>query len=244
VKFRTRTSGDTTVSPEAPNLEQQAAFFRTFGALKVSGLFAPEIAMISEGFEEVFRDHPSDAVNSQYSLHRVISPEYDTPRRQITKEFIERNPKLAWLRDDARVTDLAAALLGPCAYTGSAGNLFNSYINWHSDYFRSAVPPELHVKLAFYLDDLDAGSGALRVMPGTNYPGPFRSSVYDEGREAEFGDLEQRFGLAQEELPCWAIAVHPGDVVVINDSILHANFNGGARRRMFSLQFVQAPRTE
>src|SRR5437762_770236 len=93
-------------------LEQQAAFFHTFGALRVPVLFTKEIDLIVEGFEEMFRDFPSEKVNPQFSLHRPISDEYDTPRYQITKDFIERTPKLAWLRDDSRVTDLARALLG------------------------------------------------------------------------------------------------------------------------------------
>jgi ectoine hydroxylase-related dioxygenase (phytanoyl-CoA dioxygenase family) len=223
------------------SLVQQAEFFRTFGALRVPGLFAAEIDSITAGFEEMFRDVPSEAVDGTFSLHRPITPG-ETPRRQITSEFIERSPQLAWLRDDARINDLARALLGDgYRYEGSAGNLFSSYIHWHSDYFRSTLPSEMHIKLSFYLDDLDADSGALRVMPGTNHPGPFRSSLYDEQRETKIGEMQRRFGLEQEDLPCWAITSHPGDLVVFDDSILHANFNGGARRRMFSLQFAQAP---
>lgn len=229
---------------EPASLKQQAAFFHTFGALKVPGLFAAEIDTIIEGFEEMFRDFPSEAVDGAFSLHRKISAEYDTPRRQITSDFVERTPNLAWLLEDSRITGLAHALLGDgYAYEGSAGNLFNSYIHWHSDYFRTTLPSEMHIKLSFYLDELDADSGALRVLPGTTYQGPFRASLYDEEHTPKFGELQQTFGLAPEELPCWAIAVHPGDLVVFNDSILHANFNGGPRRRMFSLQFGQAPPT-
>ena len=229
---------------EAQTLDQQAAFFHTFGALKVPGLFAPEIATIIEGFEDMFRDFESKAVDGKFSLHRAIGPEYETPRRTITADFIERSPKLAWLRDDPRITGLARALLGDhWTYDGSSGNLFNSYIHWHSDYFRSSVPDEMHIKLSFYLDDLDADSGALRVMPGTNHQGDFRSSLYDENRNDQFGDLQRRFGMTQEQFPCWVLTSHPGDLVIFNDSILHANFNGGGRRRMFSLQFAQAPPT-
>ena len=231
-------------------LEQQAAFFQTFGALRVRGLFAPEIATISEGFDEVFREHPAEVPDPRISLHRVQNPEHGPPRRQIpataeikagaAEGFIERNTKLAWLRDDPRVIDLARALLGEeSAYTGSVGNVFNSYIYWHSDYFRSNVPQGTKIKIAFYLDDLDAHSGALRVIPGTSHLGEFRDSIYDENRAAKPGDLEQVFGVAEDELPCWAIASTPGDVVVFNNTTLHANFNGGPNRRMFSLQFSQ-----
>ena len=227
-------------SPPAMTLEQQAAFFHTFGALKVPGLFAAEIDLITDGFEEMFRSFPSKQVDPTFSLHRPISDDLETARRVIDEEFIERSPQLAWLRDDPRITDLVRALLGDaCVYEGSAGNLFSSYIRWHSDHFNKPVPRELHVHLAFYLDELDADSGAFRVMPGTNHPGEFRTLLYEEGRNSTPRDLELRFGLAEQDLPCWAISVHPGDLVVFNDAILHANFNGGPRRRMFSLQFAQ-----
>ena len=227
-------------SRHAMSLEQQAAFFHTFGALKVPALFAAEIDRIVDGFEEMFGSFASKQADPKRSLHRPIRDDIETPRQMIDEQFIERTPKLAWLRDDRRITDLARALLGDgYVYEGSAGNLFNSYIRWHSDHFNKPVPPEIHVHFAWYLDDLDADSGAFRVMPGSSHPGIYRSSLYDEGRSAAAQELEQRFGLREQDLPCWAITVRPGDLVVFNDAILHANFNGGERRRMFSLQFAQ-----
>ena len=223
-----------------PTLEQQAAFFHTFGALKVPGLFAAEIDTITRGFEEVFREYPAREVDRSRSLHKVMDPALGTPRRVITEDFVERSPKLAWLVDDPRVTRLVAALLGDdYEYLGSAGNLFNSFIYWHSDYFHRPVPVETKCKLAFYLDHLDADSGALRVIPGSTHAGPFRASIYDEHGEHREGDLERRFGVPEPELPCWTISIRPGDLVVMDYSILHANFNGGSNRRMFSLEFSQ-----
>jgi hypothetical protein len=233
-------------------LEQQAMFFRTFGALRVRGLFAGEIATISQGFDDVFRDNPVHEVTSPFSLHRVQDPEHGTPRRQIpppdvveagdlSQGFIERNANLSWLRDDPRVANLASALLGDdYNYDGSVGNIFNSYIYWHSDYFRSVIPPETRLKFAFYLEPLDADSGALRVIPGSNHLGTFRDLLYDEMRETKLGHLERLFGVAEDDLPCWAIAVEPGDLVVFDNTTLHANFNGGPNRRLFTIGFSQA----
>jgi hypothetical protein len=231
-------------------LEQQAAFFHTFGALRVPGLFAVEIDGIATAFDAVFREHDAEEADPRFSLHRVMDKAHGAPRRQIPANaaiqagdpfgFIERSPELAWIKDDPRVTDLAHALLGDgCTYDGSVGNVFNSYIYWHSDYFRSEVPDRTQLKIAFYLDDIDADSGALRVMPGTNHLGSYRSSIYDEARDVAGGALERRFGVTEDELPCWALASRPGDVVVFDNTTLHANFNGGSNRRMFSLQFSQ-----
>jgi hypothetical protein len=230
--------------------EQQAAFFRTFGALRVPGLFAAEIDTISRAFDDVFRDHSAEEPDPRFSLHRVKDPEQGAPRRQIPGNaaiqardpygFVERSDDLAWIKDDPRVVELADALLdGNARYDGSVGNIFNSYIYWHSDYFRSDVSSTMQLKLCFYLDDLDADSGALRVMPGTNHLGSYRESIYDEARDVARGELEQRFGVAEDQLPCWTITSKPGDVVVFDNTTLHANFNGGSHRRMFSLQFVQ-----
>jgi hypothetical protein len=236
-------------APASATLEQQAAFFRTFGALRVPGLFAAEIDTISDAFDAVFREHPAEEADPRYSLHRPRDTE-GAPRRQIPTNaaiqshdpygFIERSEQLVWLKTDPRVTDLARALLGDsCTYNGSVGNIFNSYIYWHSDYFRSTIPAATQLKIAFYLDRIDADSGALRVMPGTNHLGEYRTLLYDEARNVAGGELERRYGVAEDQLPCWTIASQPGDVVVFNDTTLHANFNGGSNRRMFSLQFSQ-----
>jgi hypothetical protein len=221
-----------------PTLEQHVAFFRTFGMLKVPGLFAAEIEQISKGFDETFRDNEFKEVGGPYSLHKVADPAYGTARRQITAYFIERNEKLEWIKTDPRITQLAQALLGDgYKYDGSAGNIFNSYIYWHSDWFRNEVAREIHLKFAFYLEELDAQSGALRVMPGTHHLGAYRTDLYDEAREAVPGCLEDVFGMPEQELPYWALASSPGDVVVIDHRILHSNFEGGPNRRMFSLQY-------
>ena len=251
LRDRIRSKGHEEQDAAAPSatLEQQAAFFRTFGALRVPGLFAAEIDAIADAFDAVFREHPAEEADPRYSLHRPRDTEQGAPRRQIPANaaiqsrdpysFIERSEQLVWLKTDPRVTDLAHALLGDgCSYDGSVGNIFNSYIYWHSDYFRSTVPSATQLKIAFYLDRIDADSGALRVMPGTNHLGEYRSLIYDEAHAAG-GELERRFGVAEDQLPCWAIASQPGDVVVFDNTTLHANFNGGSNRRMFSLQFRQ-----
>ena len=50
---------DTRSEPRSENFvltKSQVTYFKTFGFLKIPGLFAPEIDRIREGFEEVFAD--------------------------------------------------------------------------------------------------------------------------------------------------------------------------------------------
>ena len=236
-------------------LEQQAAYFRTFGALVVPGLFAGDFDGICAGFDEVFAREPVGAHDAEdpLSLHRVMSPDHGPARRQIPTPaeiraggvtgFIERSEKLNWLAQDARLTDLARALLGDdFFYVGSVGNVFNSYIYWHSDYFRGTVPVETRLKMSFYLEELDGGSGALRVIPGTNHLGTYRDLLYDENRAVDPDHLEKLFGMPEDQLPHLALASKPGDVVVFDNTTLHANFHGRPNRRMFSVQFAQPRR--
>lgn len=168
-------------------------------------------------------------------------------RRQCAdmRGFVERNAKLSWILDDPRVTQLVEALLGAdYQYISSVDNIFNSYISWHSDYFRSDVPPDARIKLAFYLDRLDASNGALRVIPGTNHAGTYRSSLFDEAGTVKPGRLEQIFGVSDDEFPCWVLDSEPGDLIVFDNAALHANFNGGPNRRMFVLQFGECRRPQ
>ena len=58
-------------------------------------------------------------------------------------------------------------------------------------------------------------------------------------RDAVRGDLERRFGMPEDQMPCWTLASKPGDVVVFDNTTLHANFNGGSHRRLFTLHFAQ-----
>lgn len=226
---------------DAPSPTQRAAYFSTFGALVVPGAFRAEVERIEAGFERVFAREPSDPVDPAVSLHKVVDPSLGSPRRQIAGTFIERDPDLLWLRDDARIRELATAILGDgCAYNGSTGNLFNSYISWHSDYFHSPIPTDRRIKFAFYLDPLTRASGSLRVIPGTHHRGPLRAELFDEGETFAPDHLERKFGMADDELPHWPLEVMPGDLVIFDNAVLHASFGGSSRRRMFSVQFRAA----
>jgi hypothetical protein len=41
-------------------------------------------------------------------------------------------------------------------------------------------------------------------------------------------------------VPSWTVDVDPGDLVVGNFRTMHASFNGGVRRRLFTMNFAAA----
>ena len=89
------------------------------------------------------------------------------------------------------------------------------------------------LKLAFYLDPLDAATGCVRLLPGSHRNNsPWRA---DNGME-----LTKALGISPAEVP-GQVAVHtqPGDLVCFNHKTFHASFGGGKRRRMFTVGSTQ-----
>ncbi len=93
-----------------------------------------------------------------------------------------------------------------------------------------------HIKLSFYLDPLRADSGAIRVLPGTQYwQSPYAKDLRRSFRE--FGKSADVFGVDSTEVPAVVIDSDPGDVLIWDYRLIHASFNGLDRRRFFSVNF-------
>jgi hypothetical protein len=206
---------------------RQEQFFHTFGFLKVPGLFRDDVARFETGFEDVFASNP---------LWETHEPLHFDERRQIVPDFIKKTPLLADLCEDPRVVSIVSTLIGPdYDVLDSDGNVFSCDTSWHPDNYQA--PLEIvHLKLSFYLDRLDGSSGAIRMLPGTNhwqteYATELRRSLHDPAA------IRSAFGVDPEEIPAWTIESEPGDVVIWSYRSIHASFNGGQRRRLFSLNF-------
>src|SRR5262245_49741122 len=142
--------------------EQQLNFLQTFGFLRLPGLFADEIEEITEAFETVFAEPANFRMDMNEPLHR-------NDRRVIIPMFIDHHPTLTRLREDERILGIARAVLGDDAeYAESDGNLAFCHSEWHADTYGAPMTTR-HVKLSFYLDTMRANSGAIRVLPGTQY---------------------------------------------------------------------------
>jgi Phytanoyl-CoA dioxygenase (PhyH) len=219
--------------------KSQVAYFKTFGFLKIPALFAPEIDRIREGFEEVFANEPSQLLDPRNPYHRARDPQYEEQTREIIPAFIDRSPKLSWLRDDPRTVAVAKALLGDgFVYAESDGNLFNCDVYWHLDVY-GAVDGVEHIKLSFYLDELHHDTGALRVIPGSHFESTYAKELY-RGIAHEPGRVRDNLGISVEEIPSWTLEVTPGDLIVGNFRTMHGSFNGAVRRRLFTVNFSAA----
>lgn len=202
-------------------LQQQRAFFESFGFLKLPGLLRPEIDSITSEFEAVFPE---------------LGLEHDGTHRTAVFPFIDRRPVLCSLLEHPGLVSAIENLLGPdFNYVGSDGNYYTGETTWHRDSFS---PSDSFIKLAIYLDPVTDETGALRVIPGSHTDEALRR--WDE---LDLRNSENLWGLAQRELPGVALTSNPGDVLIFSHRLLHASFGGGRARRMFTLNLSRHAET-
>jgi Phytanoyl-CoA dioxygenase (PhyH) len=103
--------------------------------------------------------------------------------------------------------------------------LFFAEAWWHVD-----VGPDVPaLKVAAYLETLDARNGALRLLPVTHLI-PQR-------------ELAALHRMNPHHVPCHVIESQPGDVVVFHAHLWHAALNGRDRRQ-WSVQYFAFPADE
>jgi hypothetical protein len=203
--------------------DQQLNFFGAFGFLGFPGLLVSEIADLTNAFEQVFRDR-GGGHNGQA---------HDGQKRSCIVPFIDQSPRLSALLDDPRIHDILTSLLGDdFNYMGSDGNYYTGDTSWHSDGWHSN---HVHVKIAFYLDELTRETGALRVIPGSHRVG----EPYADQLQKELPRSQELWGIGGRDVPALALETRPGDAVVFNHNTKHASFGGGKARRMFTINCAQ-----
>lgn len=109
---------------------------------------------------------------------------------------------------------LSVVLIARSQYCSGDGNYYSGDTSWHPDGNWGQL---FAVKVAFYLDTLDAASGCVRLIPGSHRPDhPVRTS------QGGLAGLMERTGTSPETLP-WGIAVPTqlGDVVMFNHGKLN-----------------------
>ena len=230
----------------------QISHFETFGFIVSRQAFSPdEVAGITREFTDILEEDRKGQAFAGEQRHAVLA-------------FVEKRPLLRKLVEDDRIHGPIEQLLGPnFIWRGSDGNLYVGDTAWHPD----AVGIDLkftRIKVAMYLDPVSADTGCLRVVPGSH-----RLPLHDdlepmrywrvkqtiaEGRGSE-KDLEQFrdilgedeepiFGVQPEDLPGFPLESEPGDLVFFNQHIYHGSFGGHVGRRMFTMNFAEAPKTD
>ncbi len=216
---------------DATITREQAAFFRTFGYLKLPGVFSGEIGEISAAFDQLFEEFESSRVDmSGVAIHGY-------GERTMIPAFVDRHPDLARLRTDPRISGIVTPLLGDAAeYRDSDGNIFSCDTEWHCDIFGAPMKIQ-HLKISLYLDPVRAESGAPRVIPGTNHS----QSEYARSLRSSFGEnishVEDVYGVVARDVPSVVLDSDPGDVLLWDYRTIHASYGGGPRRRLITMNF-------
>ena len=203
---------------------RQLAFYRTFGFLRFPALFAAEVGEITAAFERIWA---------------ASGLTHDHQERSMLIPFADRDEYLCGLLDDPRIDCVVASLLGQdYNYAGSDGNYYVGDTNWHSDH--DLADPYHSLKIAFYLDPVDAGSGCLRVFPGSCHAGDrYADGLHRAVPLTLHARSDEFWGMDGSDLPGYAIASTPGDMLLFNHKTKHSSWGGGTERRMFTYNFEE-----
>jgi ectoine hydroxylase-related dioxygenase (phytanoyl-CoA dioxygenase family) len=130
----------------------------------------------------------------------------------------ERTPNsLALLQ---RLAPVASAILqAPVLPSRAKATKYRGSTNWHRDSDSSLKT----VSFVFYLEAVDAESGALRVLPGSHW--------------AAYAGAIQEYAETADVVPGTPIPTMPGDAIVLDERLFHAS-SGGVERRQWRVDFV------
>jgi len=203
---------------------QQIKFFDTFGYLCFPGLLADRANQITATFDALFGAQSQDVLDWRHEAH------YNNARH-ILIQLIERDPELSALLEHPDIDGIFTSLLGEnYLYRASEGNIFTGDTYWHSDLYNADFKYR-HVKILFYLDPIDADSGALRVIPGSNLFG----DKFANQLERYVWEHDKNYGIGKDDVPSVVIPTRPGDAIVFDYRLKHATCHSGQHRRMFTI---------
>jgi len=200
--------------------EQQLIHFQTFGFVILRKLFSPdELKTINTEFasamEAELRETP-----------------FDGTRRHWLVTMGPQTPFLSSLLEDPRFCGVAEQLYGEDVL-GIASDI-NRYVgntNWHPD--TVSVQHQYGVKFAYYLQQIGAESGAIRVIPGSH-----KQPLHNELRQSL-----DKSGLSIPDVPAYACESEPGDVVAFDLRCWHASWGGSNDRHMCVMVYYNNPKT-
>lgn len=207
--------------------DQQVRHFHTFGFLVLRQVLTPqEVERIDREFEIGLAEAES-------------VPRAAGERKQLT--WANLRPEMPFttaLFEDPRCAGVAERLYGAdvVGCDSGASHFAGTQSAWHPD---SQDRHLFGFKLAFYLQPLDADSGALRFLPGSHLS-PYHETLFD--LLWPNGDASGR-DVRVPEYPGFACKSNPGDAVAFNFHVWHGSWGGSTDRRLVSFQFQKSPKT-
>ena len=200
----------------------QLQHFRTFGFVTLRNLFTLEEV-------ETLRSEYEAELNYLYA-----DQPFTGEKRYWAMMLHPRTPLYASLLEDERFCTIAEQLYGDDVIgIGTDANRYVGDSNWHPDHAADPKEDCFGVKFAFYLDPVDATSGALRLIPGSH-----NQAFHQQLRESM-----PALDFAVADAPAYVCESNPGDVVAFDMRCWHASHGGAAGRRMSTCVYYNNPRS-
>jgi Phytanoyl-CoA dioxygenase (PhyH) len=209
----------------------QVDHFRIFGFVVLRGYLADRIAVLRAETDAAIRD--AYAATYHERVIDGISGHYLPMASRLTPV------SASLVCDDPRFLDAAEQLLGGLVIPECPeGVLYFAEAGWHTD---DGIGVR-GVKFAAYFEELTAGTGALRLVPGSHYPEQnARLAAYSRRREPVRG--EAGFAAYQAGFPGYAAGTSPGDVIAFDLHTWHASI-GGRDRLAWNAVYLRGPETQ
>ena len=197
--------------------------FNAFGYVVLKRcLNSDEVKLLQDAHERVMAESPE---NSYFGNNGT----------KTCAPFLQENAPFWFLIEHPQIMEAMRDIWGTeCLYTAGSDMWSNcDDTPWHSD-----GDPGRHnktLKVAIYLDEQNADTGALNVIPGSHHP-EFAAAIFQACGRWEQG-ARPRLKLERDKVPgATALSTTPGDVVLWDNRIWHSAWkrkDGQPRRTMF-----------
>ena len=209
----------------------QVDHFRVFGFTVLRGYLADRAAALCTEIDGAIRD--AYAASYDERVFDGISGHYLPMASRLTPV------SASLVCDDPRLIGAAEQLLGgPVIPECPEGVLYFSEAGWHTD---DGIGVR-GVKFAAYFDALTAGTGALRLVPGSHHPELNARLAACSCRRGP-AHSEAEAAACQASFPGYVADTSPGDVIAFDLHTWHASF-GGRDRLAWTAVYQRCPQTE
>lgn len=216
---------------------------RVFGTDELAALRATVEAVIASVIEHAERPDAGatftlgDGHRIQFSSQTAIQWEWDEGSRavRLIEPFTHLHPRFEGLWEDARFTEPMRDMVGGGHDVSPYTCKLNfkrpregSEFPWHQDYtYWYAFTPQTAHQIAtaiLFLDDVDAGNGGLRVLPGSHHRGP---APRDPSDPTKFLADPTRIDASQERL----VSAPAGSLLCFGSLMLHRSSPNRSERQ-------------